>query len=241
MGAEHGREPASRIVLVSHSPWSGGAERALAELAEALADAPDRSIHVVLPGAGALRDRLAAGGIATTVVPGRWWARDPGTRPRRPDVRAPWDMARALSGLRPDVVMSNTMVHPPGALAARALGLPHLWWIHEFGERDHGYRFLLGRRATVRAIGRLSALVLAASEAVRRELARNLAAHRLRPLEGAVAMAPVAAPRAPSPPAGRARLVLVGRVRPSKGFQDAVRAVHHLERAGVEVELDVGG
>jgi glycosyltransferase involved in cell wall biosynthesis len=209
-----------RVVAVSHSAWLGGAERNLAELVRALDGAAD--VHVVLPRDGALRELLAA---PVSVVPGRWWGTDEG-RPRA-DPLAVGRMARVLRRLRPDVVLSASMVHPPGALAARALGIPHVWWVQEFGDRDHGYRFLLGARGTRRAIRALSRVVLAPSRAVAAELGGG----------ARVAPAWVDVPPRPPAPAGGRRLALLGRIRPSKGQDDAVRALVRLPGA----ELDLVG
>jgi glycosyltransferase involved in cell wall biosynthesis len=224
-----------RLVAVSHSPWLGGAERCLLELAEEVAGRPGREIRVVLPGEGPLREALEAAGARTAVAPARWWASGPGERPPRLDARGALATARVLARLRPDVVLSNTMVHPAGALAARLLGRPHLWWLHELGERDHGFRFRLGLERTLRAIGRLSAAVLASSPVVRRAA---------EPYTGPVREVPyaVGVPPAASPATGAAqdppRLAIVGRVRPSKGQQDAVRALAHLPGAVLDVTGD---
>lgn len=231
--------PARRIAVVSHSAWMGGAERCLLELVAAVAATPGREVSAVLPDDGPLRAALEDAGAPVTVAAARWWARDPAEGPPRPDPRGAVRTARALRRLRPDVVLSNTLVHPPGALAAAALRLPHLWWVHEFGDRDHGFRFLLGARATRRALGALSRAVLHSSDAVGRTLAPHVPAARLRRLDypGPPRDATCPAPRAPGP----ARLAIVGRVRPSKGQADAVRAVARLARAGVPVQLDVVG
>jgi len=43
--------------------------------------------------------------------------------------------------LDPDVIWSQTMVIPWGAVAAAILGKPHVWYVTEFGERDHQLQF----------------------------------------------------------------------------------------------------
>jgi glycosyltransferase involved in cell wall biosynthesis len=206
-----------RIAAVAHSPWLGGAERCLLELVAEVARRPGHEVHVLLPQDGEMRDRLEAAGATTRIVPARWWAWDAGAPRRGLDVAGIGRTGRALRAVRPDIVLSNTMVHPPGALAARALGLPHVWWIHELGARDHGFRFLLGQRGTVGAIGALSDAVLVSAPVVREQLLRDgLDAARLREVPLAIACplapAPAGGP-APTPP----RLVIAGRVRPSKG------------------------
>jgi glycosyltransferase involved in cell wall biosynthesis len=228
---------AGRIVAVAHSPWLGGAERSLLELVGEIARRPGREIHVLLPQPGPLAARLRAVGAHLHLVPARWWARDAGAPRRAPDLAGVRRTAAALRRLRPDVVLSNTMVHPPGALAARVLGLPHLWWVHELGRRDHGYAFPLGQLGTVRAIGLLSSAVIVSSGVVRAELERGIAGRRLRDVPYAVEIAAGDA----RPPEHPPRLVIAGRVRPSKGQADAVAALVHLPGVGLDVAGDGAG
>ncbi|MCV7093470.1 glycosyltransferase [Mycobacterium interjectum] len=75
-----------------------------------------------------------------------------------------------LVRLRPKMVLSNTMVIPSHAVAAKLLGIPHYWMVHEFGRDDHWFRFLFGDRRTIRLIGRLSEAVICNSQAVERAL-----------------------------------------------------------------------
>ena len=37
---------------------------------------------------------------------------------------------------RPDLVVTNTVVAPWGAFAAKALGIPHAWFVREYGDLD---------------------------------------------------------------------------------------------------------
>ena len=43
---------------------------------------------------------------------------------------------------RPALVLTNTMVIPAHAIAAKLLGIPHYWMVREFGKDDHQLRFL---------------------------------------------------------------------------------------------------
>ncbi len=229
---------AARLAFVSHSPWMGGAERCLLELARGLA--ATREVHVVLPGEGELQPALEDAGAVTHLAPARWWARDPGMPRRGPDARGAAATLRALGRIDPDVVVSNTLVHPPGAFAAAALRRPHVWWIQEFGDRDHGFRFDLGHRNTLRIVDRCSRAVVVASRAVRDHVRATIQESKLRLVPYGVDVPLV--PRAASgPPADPPQLAIVGRVRPSKGQQDAVLALRTLHARGIAAELHVAG
>lgn len=216
-----------RLLLASHSPWLGGAERCLLELARTLG--PRHELHVTVPGPGPLEAPLRAAGAQVHRVPTRWWAFDPGGRPRLPPWGAP-GMVAALRRIRPDAVVANTLVHPAPALAAAALGVPLVWWIHELGDGDHGFRFVLGAARTRRVVARLAGAVVCGSETVAASL------------PGPVRRVPygVAVPAVSEPPPARTtgpyRLLVLGRVRPSKGQADAVGALARL-RAPAVLEL----
>lgn len=226
---------ARRIVLASHAPWLGGAERCVLELAQDLSGVPGREVAVLLPGRGPLEAHLRAAAVRSVVAPARWWARDPAEGRPRLDPAGALRAARALRSWEPDVVVSSSLVHPAAALAAAALRLPHVWWVHELGDRDHGLRFALGTERTRRTVGRLSRAVLAPSRTVAETLGPRAAVMPYA-VDGVPAVDRVRAPRAPR--AGEtARLVVVGRVRPSKGHEDAVRALGALRRAGRRAAL----
>lgn len=240
-----------RVCFISRDAGLGGASRALAELVEAL-QALGIRCRVVVPGPGPLVAELRRLGTEITWLPCPWWV---GTSV------APWERAARtaatlimagpfvarLASFRCDVVYTNTLTVPVGALAARAIGVPHVWHLHEFGEKGLGLRFDLGLRGAARFIDRLSAAVVAVSQAVAAEFAPLVAPGMVRVVYQAVTVRP-------NPEAereawrerrewGRAfRAVIVGDVSEAKGHADAVRAVAEVVREGIDAELvAVGG
>lgn len=233
-----------RLVLVSHSATIGGAELVLLELVWGLVD---RGVHVdvVLPGRGPLGPRLEAAGACTWEVPFEWWA-----APRRSLARVARRSARnlvaacsietLLGRLRPDAVLSNTLTIPSGALAAKALRVPHVWCLHEFGDKDHGLSFDIGLRNSVRLVSRLSARVIVNSRAMLEEFARYIPRDKLRLAYPGVDV-PEELPAVPALPERPFRLVLVGIKAPSKGQEDAIRAVGLLRARERDVRLALVG
>lgn len=235
-----------RLVFASHSASAGGgAELALLELSEGLRRR-GVDVHAVLPGDGPLRGRFEAIGVETSVEPRfRGWVR-PANEPLRSPERlaaahalAVVSLARTLRRLRPDAVVTNTLAIPAAALAARLLRIPHIWCVHEFGDRDHGFTFDLGRARTLRLIGTLSRRVVVNSHAVEAALRPFVPPERLRLVRYAVSVVDRAPARAASHPLFRA--VLVGTKAPSKGQEDAIRASALLRAGGEPVELRLVG
>jgi glycosyltransferase involved in cell wall biosynthesis len=226
----------------------GGAERCLIEGAAGLRE---RAVDVVavVPSNGLLADALRTAGASVVVLPNVWWARPgpiPPARRLRETASFLWHMPRALRGMtslvkheKPDLVVTNTLAAPIGAFAARRAGVPHLWYLHEFGREDQGYRFYFGERLAVALIDRLSRLVVVNSNAVRTKYEGKGLARKLRLVFNAVEMPD----RLPRPAHRRAELelVLVGMLFPYKGQVDAIRAAGSLVASGIDVRLRLIG
>lgn len=239
-----------RVLVISHSTADhlGGAERSLLAVLEAWRETvPTLDPVVVGPAAAAMHDELLARGIESIVLPMTGWAvfeADGGAAQRRLRARENALATRALLALiderRPDLVITNTLVLPWGAIAAAQRGVPHVWFVREFGERVQGVFWPEGREAALRDIGALSTAVVANSSAV---------AGMLRPFVTesslTVSFPPVDLERvralaehpAPTPFSTDAALTIgvLGRVTRSKGQWRLVEALGRAATAGIEV------
>ena len=234
-----------KIAWISHTgESSAGAELAMLE---AVACLTERQVEVVgiLPADGPLRPLLVGSGASVYVQPNAWWATPGGLSRQRLARQAARSAARNFVALRPmsrllrriapDVVVTNTLTVPLGALAARRVGLPHVWYRHEFGRLDHSLRFHFGERATFAAIGRLSDRVIVNSRSVLNDQPGRPFRIKARVVTSAVTVSSHASDDATRD--GPLRLVQIGRIAPSKGHKDAVRAIGVLRRRGIDVEV----
>ena len=143
---------------------------------------PDLDVVAVCPWKGSLAEECARTGIRTKIAWMPGWAylmRSPTPRIEALIGALP-RVVLLISGIlpavlllvrqRPTLVLTNTMVIPAHAIAAKLLGIPHYWMVREFGRDDHQLWFLLGHRRTVRLIGRLSESVICNSHAVEKAL-----------------------------------------------------------------------
>ncbi len=140
---------------------------------------------------------------------------------------------------RPTLVLTNTMVIPAHAIAAKMLGIPHYWMVREFGRDDHQLQFLFGYHRTIRLIGRLSESVICNSRAVEQALLAvdpTLRTHVVYP----VVDTPLGKP--PKRHQGEPmRAVLVGYFSEAKGQRLAVQAIADARRAGIDIQLALVG
>jgi len=161
-----------KVLFVSHSAELNGAELWLLDILRRI----DRSKTLPLlavPEDGPLAVQARGAGILTAIVPMAWDLAPRGRTWRQPIARC-WNR-RAVSSLarlaahdHVDVIFSNSAAMFSGARAARRLGLPHVWAIHEIlgGPRPF-LEFLWGRKRLARFILSRSDRVIVNSETTR--------------------------------------------------------------------------
>jgi glycosyltransferase involved in cell wall biosynthesis len=201
--------------------------------------------HVVLPAGQEVAPPWRALDIAYTMIPLSWWMS--GTRSasfrsyasflyRLP--KAHRAFKRLFEEFQPDLVVTNSLVIPSGAIAARAAKIKHIWFIHEFGDRDHVFHYDLGWSLSLRIIDRLSEKVIVNSKAVEAYFSGAIPADKLRLVYYAVETPNVAR-------AARGgevfRLVIVGGLSRTKRQDDAIRAVSILAGRGIATRLEIVG
>ncbi|MBW3534384.1 MAG: glycosyltransferase family 4 protein [Gemmatimonadetes bacterium] len=232
-----------RVLWTSHSGHRGGAQSALSEGVDALAER-GHEVHVVLPEEGDLRDQLARAASVRVVYHAWWMSHDLPVRTRLARLgvnvlRARSTLARVARKVSADVVVANTMVTPAPALAARSARLPLVWYLHEFGDLDHRLDFDWGRAPTLRAIHALSTRVMANSEAVAGYVAEWIPRRKIDVVRYAVNVdESIPRRRKNGEPL---RFLLLGRRTPRKGLEEAIRALAALPRDGRPVRLDLVG
>jgi glycosyltransferase involved in cell wall biosynthesis len=162
-----------KILFVSHTAKWAGAEACLYQLLRGL----NPELHeplVVLPAQGPLETRLEDLGVPIrfgSLV--HWigqastddWKRFGTNLSTRVDA-----MARRIEREHCDVVFTNTAVVLEGALAAHAVGVPHVWRIHEMLARHTNLGTTLSLETFYRLLDTLSDRVVVVSESVRSTL-----------------------------------------------------------------------
>lgn len=239
-----------RIVWLSHTAGLGGAELSFVEAAKALV-ARGHEIHAIVPCHGKLIPLLEGINVSVSVVALPWWMHY--TVPTRDPVRAFYrqversvcqvvdysPLVRHVASRGADVVVTNTVTIPTGALAANQLGIPHVWYIHEFGFEDHRLKFDYGSPLSYTFMSRLSDAVIVNSQAVYAKYQRHLPSTKLHLVYYAVECHE----GAPTPILGRGplKLILVGQLHAGKKQEDAIRALALLRARGAEVVLTLLG
>jgi len=244
--------PHSAVVVSNVSTFGGGGAVGFRDILLALRKLqPDLDIVAVYPRMGNLAADCSKHGVETKIAWTPWWAFGKWRRARGLDALVGWlpyaavllpGIANAvwlLARLQPAMVLSNTMVIPSHAIAAKFLGIPHYWIVREFGRDDHQLWFLLGYRRTVRLISRLSTRVICNSHAVEQAMLA------LEPTMTTAVVYPVVETPLGGPPqrlpGEPMRVILVGYFSYAKGQHLAIEAIAIARQSGVDIGLALVG
>jgi len=160
------------VLFVSHSAELNGAELWLLETLRRL----DRKLFapsLVLPRQGPLGPAAEKAGVPVTVIPMKWWVTEKSRVWRQPvawalNRRAVRKIAALARERKAEVIFSNSSAMFGGALAARRVGLPHIWSIHEILAGEQAFlHYLRGTKALIRFILDRSNKVIVNSERTR--------------------------------------------------------------------------
>jgi glycosyltransferase involved in cell wall biosynthesis len=241
-----------RICFVAHSSREGGADLVLIETIEIL-QTEGIECRVLLPDRGELCAALGRLGVPFSVVPYAHWM----SRGRVSLFRLLWValniavkttfVAWKVFRWECSAVYTNTATICVGAFAARLLGLPHVWHLHEFGLEDQGLSFLFGERFSLAAINRLSSICICVSKALARRYAESIEPRKITVIYPSMHRALSAREGATdedSPAfrrSGRFRCLIVGTLMEGKGQIDSILALVQLRQMGIDAELMIVG
>ncbi len=248
------REQALSVCFFSHSAGLSGAEQVLLELVDDLIADHGAVCSVVLPAQGPLVPSLKRAGAACIVgYPYAWWCTNNDqvfTDPVKQqllleNVRSlDATVLPSISEFDPDVIWTQTMVIPWGAVIAAKLEKPHVWSVNEFGEQDFGFNFFAPLPSVARNILDSSELVFTCSKTVAKMVFPSASPDKVQVLYCHVDIPPHKLKQDQTnhfQVPGAVKLGIFGQVRPTKGQQYVICAMERLLSLGYNVELLIAG
>lgn len=236
------------ICFVSHTSNLGGAERSLLHLIENL----DKNIftcYAIVPGNGPLNNELRDRKVRIINFDLLWWTLPKGTqRSKEINIRLHKDNAAKLATIiknkKIKLLITNTSVICEGAIAAKLLGIPHIWHIRKLGEKDHGFIFKLGLAKVARFINDYSDKIFFNSIAVSNEFIKYIGKEKSEIVYNSISV-PRHLIKGASPVSFRSinsfKLIMPATISVRKGQIEAVRAVKYLKKRSINVELTLVG
>ncbi len=203
--------------------------------------------HAVLPQNGQLIADLKQRQIPYKIIPYKVWIEPPVPLWKRL-LGTFWNLLITyfttfmVGRWRCDLIITNTINICVGAFVAKFCGLPHIWYIREFGFEDHGWRYHLGEKPSLWIMNRFSVVCLAVSRAVAQKYQANITPSKVHYLYQPINV------DLPCPPDGlldkkqfQLTCIVVGRLQEGKRQEDAIRAIGELRDQGVLAQLWVVG
>ncbi|MBN2323429.1 MAG: FkbM family methyltransferase [Spirochaetes bacterium] len=233
------------LCVFSHSSDLAGAERSLLELLDSLTKKYGTVCTVIFPNDGPLVRMLNERGAAIVITGFQWWCAV--TLPLYKEIRSLMHgsfenierIYPAIAKMDPDVVLTNTVVIPWGAVTAFKLDRPHIWRVSEFA----AFEFYYTEKKTLEIIEASANNILVVSRAIKETLFKNT-----DPEKCAVSGYGNIALSEETESAQKIftynnsiKLIISGTVSSHKGQDDAVHAIMKLLHVGYNVELCILG
>ena len=218
-----------------------GAELSALECMEAL-QSLGMQVHVVIPQKGPLIAELQARQLPYKYIPYKVWIEPPVPVVKGLLVTL-WNLLITLVAVlmvgrwRCDLIITNTININVGALVAKLLGLPHIWYLREFGHEDHGWRFHLGEKPALWLMDRLSIFFLAVSRAVAEKYQAGVTPSKVHYLYQPINVNVDSPEVTTEKPQDQFTCIMVGRLQQGKRQEDALRAMAELRDQGLRVHL----
>lgn len=222
-----------RIVWLLHEPQISGANIAALEYAQQLRN--NYAIHFILPHSGKLESVLKEKKFDFTIIPQYNWAGTArkGLNRIRYWLRTKMAVAQTkklIKDVKANIVFTNTIVPFTASLAASAIGLPHVWWVHEFGEEDFGFSIGNGNKQMAYRQIQKSKLVICNSNAVCKKYQSVLPRADVRTL-----YQPVSSKQTPGSVQRNDAYLMFGQITPSKGHLEVLQALAFNKEQGKHV------
>ncbi len=245
---------AIKALILSHSSELSGAERSMLDLFDYWTKKGLVEPHFIIrrPIKNLARELKNRGFGYSAIYYTNWSQRNPS--PRAEDVfrnalfntKAIFAIEEIIRRVKPDVVMTNTIVAPWAALAAHFQRIPHIWFVREYGDIDHRHIFELGREKMLEDIDTMSSLVVTNSKTLAKHIENYVDKGKITPLYtpfniGRLRQKSLERAKNPFKNEDSLKLVITGKITPSKGQAEAAEAVSRLIKIGYDTELCVIG
>jgi glycosyltransferase involved in cell wall biosynthesis len=239
-----------RFLAVIHDSNKYGASRSFIELIIGLKDM-HVDCHVVVPSDGPLIEELDILGVTYSFIPFKMWLSKVPVNWKRV-IRSIYNLlvsfwiAYLARSMKADLIYTNTIMTPVGAIAAKIIRKPHVWQIREFAQEDFNLTFDLGLKVSHKLIDWLSYRVVLVSNALRDKYVKHISSEKLIVVYNPVDIGVVQSETDSSNNLLQrtnydSLLIIVGLVHSAKGQLDAVYALSELIKQNYLIKLIIVG
>ncbi|WP_291276106.1 glycosyltransferase family 4 protein [Flavobacterium sp.] len=234
-----------KILHVFPSAFLGGSELCAIESIESLQKMGVEN-HVILPTNGEVAKRLENLSVSFEIIQNSWWM---SSKPWKTFLKvimlkgfysSAKSIHKYIKTHSIDVVITHSIVIPSAAIAARLSNVPHVWYLHEYGDLDHQLKFEYGKQFSFKIINKLSRKIIVNSEGLKKYFSEKLSPNKINRLYYAVKYPEFSALM--QKPANELALCMVGRIAKGKNQLVALKALNLLKQESIYPRLVfVGG
>lgn len=244
-----------RILVFSHiSEFIGGAEKSLIDVVDYwVSKYSVEPVFIIRKPVGSLANIIRKRNWKYHVLEYTYWSETypPDTLNKEyiailRNSKAVLNTENLIKKIKPDVVLTNSVIGPWAAFAAHYQRIPHVWMVREYGDLDHGRTFDIGRKKTLKDVGSLSEIVVANSETLANHLEEYIEKKKIEILynpfdiEGMNKNAQESV-SSPFRYKDSLKFVITGSLTPSKGQLETVEAIGRLAQENINIELCIIG
>ncbi|MEO6231201.1 MAG: glycosyltransferase [Ferruginibacter sp.] len=237
-----------KIVWLAHEANMSGANICLLEYLDILKSKGVDNYLVVPFGKGDLPAKAAMLGISVKIIKYYSWAQPMHVSGKkhiysfRKKIRnffAVKQIASVIKEWRPEYFATNTITTVVGAIAARKTNTKHIWFVHEFGEEDHGFVIAGNFKKGAGLINSLSNKIVFNSYAVSRKYLDIVPDQKSFIVDNPVLIKNVPLNTKDKP--AIFSLVMLGQMAASKNHKEAILAIELCRQQGIDCCLEIIG
>lgn len=236
-----------RVAFFSHSAGLNGAERSLLDIVLGTRIFDIQPI-IILPRYGSLVEKLKSNNIEYIIYPYYGWISKKhrvirGSASLLLNHLLTIGLAIKLRGMKIDIVYSNTLAIPVGAMIAKKLAVKHVWHIREFVQEDLGLHFNFGINYATRYVARNSTYIIYNSSAIKLKFNNLIADTPSQVIYNGwlIDESFHGLTREILTSKGAIKLCIVGSISVAKGQHSAIKALSILKENFTNISLDIVG
>lgn len=236
-----------RIAFLTHYTNLYGANRSLVSLVSTLKELYPIQPLVIVPEHGYITELLTEKNIDFIISKAGTWIH---TKPIE-RLKIPFKLFKhsvqlvklylRIRRFRPQIIHSNSSVIYLGFFLSKLYHVPHIWHIREFGREDYNYYLDFGSKIFTYLLDQ-SDLVIAISQAIARQKLQHVKAKKIVIYNGVIPESKLEKPSKEKSLRSRPFVfAIVGKIMPSKGQLEAVRAFNKALEINPQMKLQILG
>jgi glycosyltransferase involved in cell wall biosynthesis len=237
-----------RIVWIAHEGNKSGANNALLSYAGLLKDR-DYEVVIVVPSIGNMYTECLEKGLRVKRFYYYWVIYSGKIRV------CDWLRRRLRNGVtflsvimylhkeKPDFVITNSIVNSSiFSVASKILRIPHVWFIQEFGNKDHDLSFDWGYTLQLKVINLFSAKIIAVSNAVKTHVKNYIDADNIEVIFNRITIPQkYLGSHVPHRGGKELSILYLSQITEGKNQLEAIKAIHILREWHIPVKLEIAG